>query len=148
MYIESSSPRKKGDNAMIGSAVFKPTSTCQLRFFYHMFGRHIGTLNVYTRTSTTGSMSKIWTKSADQGDNWVKATVSISVSQNFQVSKCVLFICLGLVLTCRHHNPFRRSVFHYLPTFSVTSLREKLREHVSVRATYIYATQTVTCIFI
>ena len=132
MYIESSSPRKKGDNAMIGSAVFKPTSTCQLRFFYHMFGSHIGTLNVYTRTSTTGSMSKIWTKAGDQGDNWVKATVSISVSQNFQVSKCVLFIWLGLALSYRHHNPFRRSVFYYLPTFFHYILREKMYEHVSV----------------
>lgn len=86
MYIEASSPRKKGDNAMIGSAVFTPTSTCKVRFFYHMYGRHIGTLNVYTRTSTTGSMNKIWTKTGDQGDKWVKATASISVSKNFQVS--------------------------------------------------------------
>lgn len=86
MYIEASSPRKKGDNAMIGSAVFTPTSTCKVRFFYHMYGRHIGTLNVYTRTNTTGPMNKIWTKSGDQGDKWVKATAGISVSKNFQVS--------------------------------------------------------------
>ena len=86
MFIEASSPRKQGDNAMIGSAVFTPTSTCQVRFFYHMYGRHIGTLNVYTRTSTTGPMNKIWTKTGAQGDKWVKATASISVSSNFQVS--------------------------------------------------------------
>ena len=86
MYIEASSPRKKGDNAMIGSAVFTPTSTCKVRFFYHMYGRHIGTLNVYTRTNTNGPMNKIWTKSGDQGDIWVKATASISASKNFQVS--------------------------------------------------------------
>lgn len=86
MYIEASSPRKKGDNAMIGSAVFTPTSTCKVRFFYHMYGRHIGTLNVYTRTNITGPMNKIWTKTGNQGDKWVKATASISVSKNFQVS--------------------------------------------------------------
>lgn len=94
MYIEASSPRKKGDNALIGSAVFKPTSTCKLRFFYHMYGSHIGILNVYTRTSTSGSMKQIWTKTGDQGNNWVKGTASISVAQNFQVSSaglCVLF---------------------------------------------------------
>ena len=90
MYIEASSPRKKGDNAMLGSAVFTSTSTCQVRFFYHMYGRHIGTLNVYTRTSTTGPMKKIWTKTGDQGNSWVKAAVSISVSQNFQVSSARL----------------------------------------------------------
>ena len=86
MYIEASSPRKKGDNAMIGSAVFTPTSTCKVRFFYHMYGRHIGTLNVYTRTNIAGPMNKIWSKTGDQGDKWVKATASISVSKNFQVS--------------------------------------------------------------
>ena len=86
MYIESSSPRKLGDNAMLGSAVFKPTSTCQLRFFYHMYGTHIGSLNVYVRTSTTGPMNQIWSKSGDQGDVWIKGTVGISVSQNFQVT--------------------------------------------------------------
>ena len=85
MYIEASSPRKKGDNAMLGTAVFKSKSTCQLRFFYHMYGTHIGTLNVYTRTSTSGPLNKIWTKTGNQGDKWVKATASISVSQNFQV---------------------------------------------------------------
>ena len=103
MYIESSSPRKKGDNAMIGSAVFTPTSTCKVRFFYHMYGRHIGTLNVYTRTSTTGSMNKIWTKTGDQGDKWVKATASISVSKNFQVSLA-------------SSGAIRRPTLNYLPT--------------------------------
>ena len=86
MYIEASSPRKKGDNAMIGSAVFTSTSTCKVRFFYHMYGRDIGTLNVYIRTNTTGPMRKIWSKTGDQGDKWVKATASISVPTNFQVS--------------------------------------------------------------
>lgn len=86
MYIEASSPRKRGDNAMLGSVVFKPTTTCKLRFFYHMYGSHIGTLNVYTRSSTTGPLNKIWTKTGNQGDKWLKATASISVSQNFQVS--------------------------------------------------------------
>ena len=86
MYIEASSPRKKGDNAMLASAVFKPTSTCQLRFFYHMYGSHIGTLNVYTRTSTSGPLARIWTKTGNQGDKWLKATARVSVSQNFQVS--------------------------------------------------------------
>ena len=85
MYIEASSPRKRGDNAMLGSVVFKP-SICKLRFFYHMYGSHIGTLNVYTRSSTTGPLNKIWTKTGNQGDKWLKATASISVSQNFQVS--------------------------------------------------------------
>ena len=51
-----------------------------------MYGSHIGTLNVYTRSSTTGPLNKIWTKTGSQGDKWLKATASISVSQNFQVS--------------------------------------------------------------
>lgn len=86
MYIESSSPRKMGDNAMLASAVFRPSSTCQLRFFYHMYGSHIGALNVYTRTNTSGPLARIWTKSGNQGDNWLKATARINILQNFQVS--------------------------------------------------------------
>ena len=86
MYIEASSPRKKGDNAMIGSAVFKPTSSaCLVRFFYHMYGSHIGTLNIYTRTSTTGVMNRVWTLSGDQGDQWIRGNATINVNQNFQV---------------------------------------------------------------
>ena len=50
-----------------------------------MYGNHIGSLNVYTRTSVSGAMSKVWSKSGNLGDKWVKAVVPISVSQNFQV---------------------------------------------------------------
>lgn len=109
MYIEASSPRKRGDNAMLGSVVFKPISTspsCKLRFFYHMYGSHIGTLNVYTRSSTTGPLNKIWTKTGNQGDKWLKATASISVSQNFQVSAADKLIwSLTSIVT-------NRSLFH------------------------------------
>lgn len=50
-----------------------------------MYGSHIGTLNIYTRTSTTGAMNRVWTLSGDQGDQWIRGNATINVNQNFQV---------------------------------------------------------------
>ena len=85
MYIETSSPRKRGDFAQIASPVFKPNSKCKVRFFYHMYGQHIGSLNIKTRTSVSGAMTQQWSLSGNQGNSWKRAEVLLSLTQNFQV---------------------------------------------------------------
>lgn len=73
MYIETSSPRQSGDNAKL---VFKRSVSGMLclKFFYHMYGSTMGTLNVYSGSK------KIFTKSGDQGNKWEKVERSITSS--------------------------------------------------------------------
>ncbi|ESO97870.1 hypothetical protein LOTGIDRAFT_152977 [Lottia gigantea] len=87
MYTESSFPRKVGDVAKLSSFQIKPsatTSTC-VTFWYHMFGRSIGTLNVYiVKGRNTGK--PVWTKQGDQGNQWNLASISIPKStQPYQI---------------------------------------------------------------
>lgn len=59
----------------------------QLRFFYHMFGRGIGSLNVYTRETVTGPMNKIWSKSGNVGDYFERVDLVINETRSFQVKQ-------------------------------------------------------------
>ena len=68
-YIETSSPRRAGDNARLE---FKPslaagTSTC-ITFYYHMFGRDVGELKVYVNDKQAFSKTK------KEGDKWIRGT--------------------------------------------------------------------------
>ncbi|XP_036360425.1 MAM and LDL-receptor class A domain-containing protein 1-like isoform X2 [Octopus sinensis] len=87
IYTEASSPRKKGENARLYSPVIAPTSSneCWIRFFYHMNGFQMGTLNVYTRTSVLGKYKKLWTKTGHVADYWERADVKLTSNQKFQV---------------------------------------------------------------
>uniref|UniRef100_A0A8C5BKY7 MAM domain containing glycosylphosphatidylinositol anchor 2 n=1 Tax=Gadus morhua TaxID=8049 RepID=A0A8C5BKY7_GADMO len=96
MYIETSRPRKEGDQARLISPFFNvapktpygitnPPAYC-LGFFYHMYGKHIGTLNAFLKqkgqTTTEGAA---WSLTGNQGDRWKQAKVSIHPSSSFQV---------------------------------------------------------------
>lgn len=85
MYIETSWPRKPGDNARMNSPILKGTSSnCYLRFYYHMKGNHIGSLLVRKRTSyyAGGLSSPLLNVTGAQGDFWYRALVQIPYSQD------------------------------------------------------------------
>ena len=86
VYIEASSPRRNGDFARLSSPLISvsSSSTKCLKFWYHMYGPHVDTLNVYTNTSTLGS--PIWSRNRTQGNQWKSATVEIQMSQSYLVS--------------------------------------------------------------
>lgn len=94
MYIEASRPREPGDKARLLSPLFNVTSVkgpkgsdgvpyC-VSFYYHMKGKHIGTLNVLLRVRSLVN-TLMWTKSGHQGPNWEKAFVDIRPSGPFQI---------------------------------------------------------------
>lgn len=86
MYIETSSPRKLGDAARLKSPVFSPSSSnCRIRFYYHMYGPDVNTLNLYKENYESGPMSLLWTKNGSQANAWIRAVVSISGSSPFRV---------------------------------------------------------------
>lgn len=85
MYIETSWPRRPGDNARLNSAILRSTSSnCYLRFYYHMKGSHIGSLLVRTRTSyyVGGLSNPILNITGPQGDFWYRGLVQAPYSQN------------------------------------------------------------------
>ncbi|KAK7142254.1 hypothetical protein R3I94_011819 [Phoxinus phoxinus] len=97
MYIETSRPRLEGDKARLLTPSFNvapknpygnvaPIPTYCFSFYYHMNGKHIGTLNVYLRQkSQTGQDTSVWTLSGNQGDRWRQARVNINPTSSFQI---------------------------------------------------------------
>ena len=88
MYIETSSPRVPNDVARLASPLLctnaSVTARGCARFSYHMYGATIGSLNVKVDDKS------IWSKTGNQGDQWLTAAVPFQAKQCFQV-KCVLY---------------------------------------------------------
>ncbi|XP_032417108.1 MAM domain-containing glycosylphosphatidylinositol anchor protein 1 isoform X1 [Xiphophorus hellerii] len=96
MYIEASRPRAQGDKARLLSPLFNVSSVrgpkgsgrvpyC-VSFYYHMKGKHIGTLNVLLRVRSIAPVdSVVWAKSGHQGPDWSRAFFDISPSGPFQI---------------------------------------------------------------
>lgn len=51
MFLETSSPRVEGNNALFVSTNLAASTGSCLTFWYHMNGNDIGTLNFYLRTA-------------------------------------------------------------------------------------------------
>ena len=97
IFIETSLPRRLGDTARLLSPVLNanPRGAC-LRFWYHMYGPHINSLNVYTRPSlsggTFGNLTKVWTKQHTQGNQWKFAEVAVASASQYQASSLRLYL--------------------------------------------------------
>jgi hypothetical protein len=79
-----------GDTARLISPIFQASSQapfCTFKLFYHMYGHGVGTLNVYTRTSINGHLTRRWSHNQEVGNFWVSATIPIYSQQPFQVGK-------------------------------------------------------------
>lgn len=86
IYIETSAPRRRGDKARILSPQVPGGSPLCFQFFYHMYGPHIGMLNVFVKSVQLNGTQTVWTKSLNQGNKWVFAQVTIpQVYTNYQV---------------------------------------------------------------
>ncbi|XP_022096408.1 MAM and LDL-receptor class A domain-containing protein 1-like [Acanthaster planci] len=88
VYLETSSPRVKGEKAWLVSEHIDQTAGRCLSFYYHMFGGTVNALNLYTQTSHTGSSSSpqlAWTKKGNQGNVWRYAKATLSTLDEFWV---------------------------------------------------------------
>ena len=100
MYIESSSPRKKGDVAKLSSKYIQGfvTPRC-FTFWYNMKGSTIGSISV-DLVANSESIN-LWKLSGDQGAAWKYGTFPISpLSGGYKVScffRCLL-VCLSVFL--------------------------------------------------
>ena len=85
MYIEASNPRSKGHKAWLKSGEHSATLGRCLSFWYHMYGSHIGTLNVLLYQNGSRS-APIWSLSKNQGGFWRPSRVTIKSSVKHSVS--------------------------------------------------------------
>ncbi|EMP27934.1 MAM domain-containing glycosylphosphatidylinositol anchor protein 2 [Chelonia mydas] len=95
MYIETSRPRLEGEKARLLSPFFSVapknpygvtnTAYC-FSFYYHMYGQHIGSLNVYLRLKgQTTIENPVWSSSGNKGQHWNQARVNIHPTTSFQL---------------------------------------------------------------
>ena len=73
MYIETSSPRVEGDNAKLEISVSGNGELSCLKFYYHMYGNTMGTLNVFSGSAV------VFNASGDHGNHWIKAERTIQL---------------------------------------------------------------------
>ena len=78
MYVEASLAMLE-DVASLQSPLFHQTKPMCLQFFYHMFGKHIGSLNVYVMERE--SQHWVLAINRSQSDNWEQATVEVNVEK-------------------------------------------------------------------
>ncbi len=91
LYVESSSPRKAGQKADLISPWMKwtPGGQC-LKFYYTMYGRTMGSLDVKLELSD-GRAWLIFLKKGDQGKDWKKGQgyINIPAGLSYRVRICV-----------------------------------------------------------
>ena len=68
--------------SLISEFILAP-KTC-LRFYYHMFGDRLGTLNVKLKLRN-GKLETLWTKAKNQLDYWRMGHTSIDQDMGYQV---------------------------------------------------------------
>ncbi|XP_037829280.1 MAM and LDL-receptor class A domain-containing protein 1 isoform X2 [Kryptolebias marmoratus] len=84
LYLESSFPQAVGDAArVIGPLLSRRSSQCKMRFYFHMSGDGIGTLNVFTKTD--GHDHLLLNLTGDQGNYWQMREIQLSSSRDFKV---------------------------------------------------------------
>ena len=86
IYIEASSPRVKGDKAIIEAGPFKADQNFCFTFYYHMFGVHIGRLSVYQAWSNRTNIELLWTRNTSGDGSWKTSSLDVRSRNNFYVS--------------------------------------------------------------
>ena len=96
VFIETSSPRRPGDNAYLISQPFDPTASggrC-LKFWHHMYGSSIGTLNIYIYTGNFSTMYLLWQRKGNKGSSWILGQTPIRSSVKYQVLMMMMMMMM------------------------------------------------------
>jgi len=108
MYIETSSPRQNGDNAKLHSPKLLFIGAMCLKFYYHMYGSDIKTLNVIINGSN------VFTANGEKGNKWLVAAIDVNFSGEYTVREIVMIIASCLVYcSCKYLRAFFVTAFSY-----------------------------------
>jgi len=91
MYIETSLPRQNGDTAKLHSPKLLFIGDMCLKFYYHMYGSDIKTLNVIINGKN------VFTASGEKGNKWLMAAIDVNFSGEYAVREIVMIIASCLV---------------------------------------------------
>lgn len=82
--MNRTSNHAEGTKAQLESPVILANSTnCNFRFFYHMYGKNIGALRVYSKT--VNGLNELFSKTHEVGDYWERANIAVSESLPYQI---------------------------------------------------------------
>ena len=85
IYIETSGiSRRQGEKARLESELFQATNGKCFSFWYHMYGRDIGTLNIYKKDSVSETL--LQTYNGSQGNIWKEGEVGLYSRTSFKVN--------------------------------------------------------------
>lgn len=133
-YIESSSPRKRGDKARLMTGPLKGVYC--LRFAYNMHGRTIGQLNIYHVLH--GSELNIWWRKGQQtiARQWKTDNVTV-YGNNYYVSSLISQTCAAVgiytnfwLLFFQRISPF--AMLAYVSTVISTENSEQLKRLLTI----------------
>ena len=82
IFIEASQ-KNLGDKARLVSEWQKGGTVLCLQLWYHMHGKHIGSLSVYIVTSHSERLA--WKQQGNRGDSWKFAQTTLTSSTSFKV---------------------------------------------------------------
>ncbi|HAS41215.1 MAG TPA: hypothetical protein DCS93_12090 [Microscillaceae bacterium] len=79
MYVEASNPNFPSKTAILESPCFDLSGVTnpELTFDYHMYGSQVNNLKAEVKVGS-GSWTQIFTKSGNQGNNWLSETINLS----------------------------------------------------------------------
>ncbi|XP_015676469.1 MAM domain-containing glycosylphosphatidylinositol anchor protein 1-like, partial [Protobothrops mucrosquamatus] len=84
MFIEASAPRVKDDKARLISPMYNMTARFCVSFYYHMYGKHIGSLNLLVHVKNKQPTQALSLK-GDKGNMWQQVHVPINPAGPFQI---------------------------------------------------------------
>jgi hypothetical protein len=105
IYIETSYPTKEGDKAIIEAGPFKADQNLCFIFYYHMFGEHIGGLNVYRMLWNRTNIELLWSRNTSGIEQWEKSSLDVGSGENFYVSTKFIWGNYVCFWSCTGHNP-------------------------------------------
>lgn len=124
-FIETSSPRRQGENARLISGPFSDVQC--LHFSYSMIGKTIGSLNIYLQLH--GLDYDLWSKKGPQGyPEWHSTNVTVYgknyyVSLYYRKTKVICFLFIGLsepfVIGHSEYIGFSLTKLNWKPLYSV-----------------------------
>jgi len=86
MKLKASSPQLQNDKARLISPTYSGTSSSGIcfKFWYHLYGQSIGSLNVWLRQNNQ-LKTNLWTRTGNFGNFWRLGLVTVKSSADFEI---------------------------------------------------------------